>query len=101
MGFEQLRVVQAELYKHRRWLEAGNFGFVKLKNCTTRIPVAKTKAPNRFLSASHYSLFSHMQIVGFLMMRSTFERLRRYIVSIGRKQAIESLILISLLDHDI
>ena len=32
---------QTELYKHRRWLEAGNFGFIK-KNCT--ICVAKTKA---------------------------------------------------------
>ena len=33
---------QTELYKHRRWLEAGNFGFRKLRNCT--IHVAKTKA---------------------------------------------------------
>ena len=30
------------LYSHRRWLEAGNFGFRKNRNCT--IPVAKTKA---------------------------------------------------------
>ena len=29
-------------YIHRRWLEAGNFGFRKLRNCTIR--VAKTKA---------------------------------------------------------
>ena len=31
---------QTELYKHRRWLEAGNFGFKKKRNYT--IPVAKT-----------------------------------------------------------
>ena len=30
------------LYSHRKWLEAGNFGFRKLRNCT--ICVAKTKA---------------------------------------------------------
>ena len=33
---------QIELYKHRRWLEDGNFGFKKKRNCTIR--VAKTKA---------------------------------------------------------
>ena len=33
---------QTELYKHRRWLEAGNFGFRKYSNCIIR--VAKTKA---------------------------------------------------------
>ena len=33
---------QTGLYKHRRWLEAGNFGFRKKRNCTIR--VAKTKA---------------------------------------------------------
>ena len=32
---------QTALYKHRRWLEAGNFGFRKKKNCPIR--VAKTK----------------------------------------------------------
>ena len=33
---------QIGLYKHRRWLEAGNFGFRKYRNCT--VPVAKTGA---------------------------------------------------------
>ena len=33
---------QTGLYKHRRWLEAGNFGFRKKRICT--ICVAKTKA---------------------------------------------------------
>ena len=33
---------QTGLYSHRKWLEAGNFGFRKLRNCTIR--VAKTKA---------------------------------------------------------
>ena len=32
----------SDLYMHRRWLEAGNFGFRKKRNCTIR--VAKTKA---------------------------------------------------------
>ena len=30
-----------ELFKHRRWLEAGNFGFGKKRNCTNH--VVKTK----------------------------------------------------------
>ena len=33
---------QTGLYKHRRWLEAGYFGFRKKRKCTIR--VAKTKA---------------------------------------------------------
>ena len=33
---------QTELYKHRRWLEAGNFRIREKRNCTIR--VAKTKA---------------------------------------------------------
>ena len=33
---------QTGLYSHRRWLEAGNFGFGNKRNCTTH--VAKTKA---------------------------------------------------------
>ena len=33
---------QLSLYKHRRWLESGNFGFRKKRNSTIR--VAKTKA---------------------------------------------------------
>ena len=35
-------LIQTGLYKHRRWLEAWNFGFRKKRNCT--IYVAKTKA---------------------------------------------------------
>ena len=41
LGF-QTGSTQTELYKHRRCLEAGNFGFRNYKNCT--ILVAKTKA---------------------------------------------------------
>ena len=33
---------QTRLYSHTRWLEAGNFGFRKKRDCTIR--VAKTKA---------------------------------------------------------
>ena len=33
---------QTGLYSHRRWIEAGNFGLRKRRNCTIR--VAKTKA---------------------------------------------------------
>ena len=33
---------QTKLCKHRRWQEAGNFGFRKYRNCTMH--VAKTKA---------------------------------------------------------
>ena len=35
-------LIQTELYKYRRWLEACNFGFKKKRDCT--IHVAKTKA---------------------------------------------------------
>ena len=48
-------LTQNGLYSHRRWLEAGNFGFRKKRNCTIR--VAKTKVP----------LFLPLQIVGFPM----------------------------------
>ena len=41
LGF-QPGPTQTGLYKHRRWLETGNFGFRKMRNCT--ICVAKTKA---------------------------------------------------------
>ena len=41
LGF-RLGPTQTGLYSHRRWLEAGNFGFRKKRNCT--IHVAKTKA---------------------------------------------------------
>ena len=40
-GF-QTSLTQTELNKHRRWLETGNFGLKKKKNCTIR--VGKTKA---------------------------------------------------------
>ena len=35
-------LTQTGLCNHRRWLEAGNFGFRKYRDCT--IQVAKTKA---------------------------------------------------------
>ena len=38
----QIGQTQTELYKYRRWLEAGNFGFTKSRICTIR--VAKTNA---------------------------------------------------------
>ena len=40
-GF-QTGPTKIRLYSHKRWLEDGNFGFRKKRNCT--IPVAKTKA---------------------------------------------------------
>ena len=48
MGYEPMREKtnnlgsQTNLYSHRRWLEAGNFGLRKKRNCTIR--VATTKA---------------------------------------------------------
>ena len=59
------------LYNYRRWLDALNFVFRKLRDCT--IYAAKTKA----------SLFSHMQKNGFLTTRlisfdSMFISLRVY-----------------------
>ena len=41
LGF-RIGLIQTELYKHRRWLNAWNFGFKKKRDCT--ICVAKTKA---------------------------------------------------------
>ena len=35
-------LTQTEIHKHRRWLETGNFGFIKKRNLT--IPIAKIKA---------------------------------------------------------
>ena len=32
---------QTGLYSHRRWLEAGNFGFRKQMNCTIRVAITK------------------------------------------------------------
>ena len=42
--------IQTELYKHRRWLKAGNLGFRKYRNCTIR--VAKTEALISFAVAA-------------------------------------------------
>ena len=47
---------QTGLCMHRRWPETGNFGFRKKRNCTIQLPRSWS-----------VSLFSHMQIVGFLM----------------------------------
>ena len=49
-GFRQ-GLTQTELYCHRRWLEAWNFGFRKKRDCT--IYVAKTKALISFAWFSH------------------------------------------------
>ena len=47
---------QTGLYSHRRWLEAGNFGCRKKRNCTIRI--AKTKALISFaVTAKLYCTF--------------------------------------------
>ena len=35
-------LAQTDMYSHRSWLEAWNFGFERKRNCTIR--VAKTKA---------------------------------------------------------
>ena len=51
------------MYSHRRWLEAGNFRFIKSGNHTIR--VAKTKALISFAVTA--PLFWQMQNVGFLM----------------------------------
>ena len=63
--------VQTELYKYRRWLEAGNFGFRKKKNYTSH--VAKTKALISFAVSA--PLFSHVQNVVFLMPRLKYSYL--------------------------
>ena len=34
-------LTKTELYKHRRWLEAGNFRFRKLRNCTICVVTTK------------------------------------------------------------
>ena len=48
---------QTELYKHRKWPEAGNFGFEKYRNYAIRI--AKTKALISFAVTG--TLMSHRQ----------------------------------------
>ena len=50
----------------RRWLEAGNFGFRRWRNCT--ISVAKAKALISFAVICAF-VFAYMQNVGFLMVR--------------------------------
>ena len=63
MWFPRISLTQSGLYKHRRWLETGNFGFRKQRNCT--IGIAKTKVMISFAVTA--PLFSHMQNVSFLM----------------------------------
>ena len=60
-------LTQTWLYNHRSWLEAGNFGFRKKRDCT--IYVAKTKALISCMAtaAELHLFFLHMQKVGFLM----------------------------------
>ena len=48
--------IQTELYKHRGWLEAANFGFRKYRTCNIR--VAKTKALSSF--AGHHEADLHL-----------------------------------------
>ena len=61
------RSEQTKLYKHRRWLDGGNFRFKKKKNYT--IPVAKTKALISFavtVKLIYAFVFTYlMQNVGF------------------------------------
>ena len=65
-GHEKPNVFSEQIsYKHRGWLETGNFLFRNKRNCT--MSVVKTKA----LSALQFSsvlLFTNMQNVAFLMM---------------------------------
>ena len=60
---------QTELYKDSRWLEAGNFGFRKCRNCTVHEP--KTKALVSFTVSVKLILafvFAYAKC-SFLMMR--------------------------------
>ena len=43
---------QTKLYKHRRWLEAGNFGFRKKRNCTIHVVEIEPKALISFTVAA-------------------------------------------------
>ena len=61
---------QTELYIHRRSLEARNLGFRKKRNCTNR--AATVNALINFAGTA--PLFSHTQIVGFLMRRLILNR---------------------------
>ena len=61
---------QTRLYSHIRWLEARNFGFRKLRDCT--IYVAKTKTLISFAVTAKLIcvfLFAYMQKAGFLTPR--------------------------------
>ena len=62
-------LTQTGQYKHRRWLEAGNFRFRKNRNCI--ICVAKTKVLISFAVTAKLIctfVFAYAN-VGFLMMR--------------------------------
>ena len=50
---------QTRLYSHRRWLEAGNFGFRKYRNCTIRVSKTKAKLICAFVFAYADCWFSH------------------------------------------
>ena len=88
MVFEQVRN-KPKPYKHSKWLEAGNFGFIKYRNCT--ICLAKTKALISFAvtaklicdfvlhrqtsgfshEAAH--IFSKVEFEGFQMMYISYD----------------------------
>ena len=57
-------LTQTELYKHRGWLEAGNFRFRKKRNCTVR--VVKTKALICF-AVSHDAAHNIIRVVSIAL----------------------------------
>ena len=66
---------QTEVYKHRRLLETGNFGFRKKRNCT--IQVQKTKALISLAVTAKpicAFVFSHKQKPGFLICYYSAEK---------------------------
>ena len=62
-------LTQTDLYKHRRWLEAGNFRFRKKRNGTIRVVKTKVlisftvtaKLICAFVFADAYCWFSHVK----------------------------------------
>ena len=54
---------QTGLYSHRRWLEAGNFGFRKQMNCTIRVAI--TKALISFAVTDLRLCFRHYRLLVF------------------------------------
>ena len=72
LGF-QPRPTQTRLYGHRRWLEAGNFGLRKLRNCTILVSMAMisfavtAKLICAFVFAYADCWFSHA-VAQFMMM---------------------------------